>query len=270
VSFVVAGFLVLLALIEITFLRFPSSRLSSGTGPKANVAIWFGADGAGLFYLGLGLVYAALYLGVAGRSGRSARALRVGVTYGLLSGAIWLVVTAITDWLPGIDVLRPVSLLFVLGAPVLAGVLGAKAGDGLRDGALAGFWCGVLGAVLIAVTIVGLDNAFAATLMHTRWLNDPTCPQSAGPALAGCEIGDDLGLVGIELALLPLLWAGLGETGGAIGLAAPNGPIARLREDAAVSTGDAAADQPSVLRAPSVFGCLLLTLFVAEMIFKLV
>jgi hypothetical protein len=53
------AFLVLLALVEYTFLRFPTSRLSTGTSPKANVPLWFGADGATILYLGLGYVKVA-------------------------------------------------------------------------------------------------------------------------------------------------------------------------------------------------------------------
>jgi hypothetical protein len=271
VSFLAAGFLVLLALIEITFLRFPSSRLSSGTGPKANVAIWFGADGAGLFYLGLGLVYAALYIWVSAQSRRLGSAWPVGAIWGLVSGAIWLAVGAITDWFPEIGALRPVSLLLVLGAPVVAGFLGAKAGHRLVAGALAGFWCGVVSAVLIAVTIVGLDNAFAATLMHTNWLHDPTCPQAVGPALAGCEIGDDLGFVAVELTFIPLVWASLGALGGAVGLAATDRTVSlKTREHVEASTSGAVASRHSAARAPIIFVCILLTLFLVELILKLV
>ena len=265
VSFLAAGFLVLLALIEITFLRFPSSRLSSGTGPKANVAIWFGADGAGLFYLGLGLVYAALYIWVSAQSRRLGSAWPVGAIWGLVSGAIWLAVSAITDWFPEIGALRPVSLLIVLGAPVVAGLLGAKAGHRLVAGALAGFWCGVVSAVLLAATIV------AATLMHTNWLHDPTCPQAVGPALAGCEIGDDLGFVAVELTFIPLVWASLGALGCAVGLAATDRTVSlKPREHVEASTSGAVASRHSAARAPIIFVCILLTLFLVELILKLV
>ena len=135
-----AGFGVLLALLEVTFLRFPSSRDSSGTGPKANVAIWFGSDGAGLFYLGLGLVYAGLYLWVASRGERPANSWRVGAVCGLASAAVWLVVSVITNLLPALVFVRPFGLLVVLGAPLIAGMLSAKVGGLARDGALAGFW----------------------------------------------------------------------------------------------------------------------------------
>jgi hypothetical protein len=162
-------------------------------------------------------------------------------------------------------------LLLVLGAPVVAGLLGARAGHRLLAGALAGFWCGVVSAVLIAGTIVGLDNAFAATLMHTNWLHDPTCPQAAGPALAGCEIGDDLGFVAVELTFIPLVWASLGALGGAVGLAATDRAVSlKAREHMEASTSGAVASRHSAVKAPFIFVCILLTLFLVELILKLV
>src|SRR5215469_13777532 len=105
--------------------------------------------------------------------------------------------------------------------PVLSGVLASRATRRLSDGVLAGFWSGLLVAVLLAVSILVVDNALAATLVQTSWAHDRTCPYPAGPVLAGCEISDDLGFIAIELAVLPLLLAGLGVLGGAIGLATP-------------------------------------------------
>jgi hypothetical protein len=266
-----AGFLVLLALIEITFLRFPSSRLSSGTGPKANVAIWFGGDGAGFFYLALGLAYAALYVWVGARASRLEGGWPVGAFWGLVSGGVLLVVGAITDWLPAFGGLRPLSLLLALGAPVVAGLLGARASHRLMDGVVAGFWCGVVSAVLLAGTIVGLDNAFATTLMHTSWMHDPTCPQAAGPALAGCEIGDDLGLVAVELTFVPLIWAILGAIGAAAGLAAADQVVtSKTGNQTAVSASGTVASRQSEARGPTIFVVVLLILFLAEMILKIV
>ena len=266
-----AGFVVLLALLEVTFLRFPSSRDSSGTGPKANVAIWFGSDGAGLFYLGLGLVYAGLYLWVASQSARSANSRRAGAACALAAAAVWLVVSVITNLLPALVLLRPLALLVVLGAPLIAGMLSAKVGGLARDAALAGFWCGLVIAVLIAAIGVGVDNVFATTLVHTSWSNDPTCPQPAGPALAGCEIGDDLGLVAVELTFLPIVWAGLGAIAGAVGTAASVPAFPRKTPDRAeISTSSADPDRPSSVRAPIIFSGIMLVLFLAEMILKLV
>lgn len=266
-----AGFACLLALLELTFLRFPTSRLSSGTGPKANVAIWFGPDGAGYVYLGLGLVYAALYIWVGAHSQQSHGPWRIGATWGLVAGAIWLAVCLIRDVLPVLGPLRPLSLSLILGSPVVAATLGAKAGEPMRDGILAGFWCGVVTTVLIAVTTVALDNAFATTLMHSSWMHDSRCPQPAGPALAGCAIGDDLGLVAIELTLLPLMWACLGAIGGAFGLAIAAGAASpQTLEHAEIATGGTIASHQSQLRAPIIFVGLLLTLFLAETILKLV
>ncbi len=266
-----AWFVVLLALIELTFLRFPSSRDSSGTGPKANVAIWFGSDGAGLFYLGLGLVYAGLYLWVASQSARSANSRRVGAVWGLASASVWLVVSVITNLQPGLVLLRPFGLLVVLGAPLIAGMQSAKVGGLARDGALAGFWCGIVVAVLIAAIGVGVDNVFASTLAHTSWSNDPTCPQPAGPALAGCEIGDDLGLVAVELTLLPIVWAGLGAIAGAVGIAASVPEVPRKTPDRAeIAASRAELERPSGVQAPIIFSGIMLVLFLTEIVLKLV
>ena len=266
-----AGFVVLLALLEVTFLRFPNSRDSSGTGPKANVAIWFGSDGAGLFYLGLGLVYAGLCLWVASQSARSANSWRVGAVCGLASGAVWLVVSVITNLPLALVLLRPLGLLVVLAAPLIAGMLSARVGGLARDGAIAGFWRGLVNAVLIGAITVGVDNVFATTLVHTSWSNDPTFPQPAGPALAGCEIGDDLGLVAVELTLLPIVGAGLGAIVGAVSIAASVPAVPRKEPDRAeIYTSNADPDRPSTVQAPIIFSGIMLVLFLAEMILKLV
>ena len=259
-----AGFGVVLGLLEFTFWRFPSSVASSGTGPKANVAIWLGADRARLAYLGLGAVYAGLYLWVGSQSVRSASAWRPGSLCGLVLGGVWLVVNVVVDWLPALAPLRPPSLLALLGLALLAGLLGARATGRARDGALAGFWCGLVAAVLIAGSIVAVDNALATTLVHTAWANDPTCPQPAGPALAGCEIGDDLGFVAIALTLIPLLLGSIGAVGGAIGASAAASP------QSPQASPPADTNRLSGWRAPLVFSGAMLALFVAEITLKLV
>jgi hypothetical protein len=258
------GFLVILGLLEYTFLRFPTSKVSSGTGPKANVPIWFGAEGAGTFYLGLGVFYACLYLWVGAQSGRSGRAWRPGALCGLVVGGTWLLVSLVAAWLPALGAVRAIGLLALFGLPMVAGVLGARTTGRVGDGVLAGFWCGVVAAVLIAGAIIAVDNAFATALVHTSWANDPTCPQPAGPALAGCEIGDDLGFVAIALAVIPLLLAAIGTAGGAIGAASvPPQPAMRQADHAGPR-------EPSRWRAPLIFSGLMLALFIAEIVFKLV
>jgi len=167
--------------------------------------------------------------------------------------------------------LRPLGLLVVLGAPLIAGMQSARVGGLARDGALAGFWCGLVVAVLIAAIGVGVDNVFATTLVHTSWSNDPTCPQAAGPALAGCEIGDDLGLVAVELTLLPIVWAGLGAIAGAVGIAASAPAFPRKTPDRAeIAASRAELDSPSSVQAPIIFSAIILVLFLAEMILKVV
>jgi hypothetical protein len=258
------GFLVVVGLLEFTFLRFPSSVGSSGTGPKANVAIWLGADGARLAYLGLAAVYAGLYLWVGSQSLKSASAWRPGASCGLVLGGVWLVVNVVVDWLPALAPLRPLSLLAMLSLALLAGLLGARATGLARDGALAGFWCGVVAAVLIAGSIVAVDNAFATTLVNSTWANDPTCPQPAGAALAGCEIGDDLGFVAIALTLIPLLLGGVGALGGALAASTTASPESQK------ALLPATANRLYGWRAPLVFSGAMLALFVAEITLKLV
>src|SRR5215469_5950249 len=236
------AFLVLLALVEYTFLRFPTSRLSTGTGPKANVPLWFGADGATIFYLGLGALYAGLYLWVGSQAPRSASAWRRGASLGLVAGGVILAASLLANALPGLSALRPLGTLTLLLLPGLSGALAARATGRLGDGVLASFWCGLVVAVLLAVSILVVDNAFAATLAQTSWAHDRSCPYPAGSALAGCEIGDDLGFIAIELAALPLLLAGLGVLGGAIGLATPT----RVPSQAQATTAVAAERDLSV------------------------
>jgi hypothetical protein len=258
------AFLVLLALVEYTFLRFPSSRLSTGTGPKANVPLWFGAEGAAIFYLGLGALYAGLYLWVASQASRSAGAWRLGAPLGLVAGGVILAVSLLTSALPPLSDVQPVALPLLV-VPALSGALAARATGRLGDGVLASFWCGVVVAVLLAVSTLVVDNAFAATLVHTSWAHDRQCPYPAGSALAGCEIGDDLGFVAIELAVLPLLLAGLGVVGGAIGLATSTTPTR-----APTTTALPAASGLSAWRAPLIFAGAVLALFVAEIALQLV
>jgi hypothetical protein len=259
------AFLVLLALVEYTFLRFPSSRLSTGTGPQANVPLWFGADGATIFYLGLGVLFGGLYLWVGSQANRSTSAWRLGALLGLVAGGVILAASLLTNALPGLSALRPLGTVALLLLPGLSGVLAARATGRLSDGVLASFWCGLVVAVLLAVSILVVDNAFAATLVHTSWAHDRTCPYPVGPALAGCEIGDDLGFVAIELAVLPLLLAGLGVVGGAIGLATSTTPTR-----APSTTALPAAGGLSAWRAPLIFAGAVLALFVAEIALQLV
>src|SRR5262249_18298351 len=150
------------------------------------VPLWFGADGAGLFYLGLVAFYAGVYLWVGSQASRSVRTWRIGTLAGLGIGGIGLAVSLVTDWFPALDLLRPLSWLALLGLPLFVGALGARAGGRASDGALAGFWCGIAAALLLALSIMLVDNTFTTTFLHTSWAHDPTCPYPAGSALAGC------------------------------------------------------------------------------------
>jgi hypothetical protein len=169
---------------------------------------------------------------------------------------MWLAVSVITSSWPTLSPLRPLALVLLLASPRVAGVVGARNGGRARDGALAGFWCGIVAAALIAVITIAVDNAFATTLIHTSWSDDPTCPQPPGVALAGCEIGDDLGLTAVELTLLPVVWFGLGAVSGSLSTAA--------------ATGSTDLNRPSSLRGAITFSVIMLALFLAEMALKLV
>jgi hypothetical protein len=268
---VAGAFLILLALVECTVLRFPTTFVSTGPGTKVNVPLWFGANSATIFYLGFGVFYAVLYLWV-GSQARSASAWRMGAPLWFVTSAIVLAASLLMFGLP---LLFPqmsqiaqlevgqIGELALLLPPVLSGVLAVRATGQLRDGVLAGFWSGLVVAVLLAVFILVVDNAFAATFLHTSsWAHDPTCPYPAGPMLAGCEISDNLGFVAVELAAFPLLAAGVGGLGSAIGIAtAPR---------AARATALPAEGGLYAWRAPLIFAGALLVLFVvAEIALKL-
>ena len=107
--------------------------------------------------------------------------------------------------------------------------------------------------------------------MHTSWMHDPTCPQAAGAALAGCEIGDDLGLVAVELTFVPLMWAILGAIGAAVGLAAADRVVSsKTRDHTEVSGTGTVASRHYEALGPTIFVGLLLIFFLVEMILKIV
>jgi hypothetical protein len=283
------AFLALLVLAEYTFLRFPTILGSNGPGPKPTFVQWFGANSATIYSLGLVVFYALLYLGVAAQAPRSARSgagtWRMGAPLWLVTGGIVLAASFVMLGLPLLfPQMSPLAQLgygemgelALLLPPVLCGALATRATGRLRDGVLAGFWSGLLVAVLLAVAILVLDDAFAATFLHTTaWAHDPTtCPYPAGGAtLAGCEIGDNLGFVAIELAGFPLLAAGVGVIGSAIGRAigrarSPRGP--RAAATTALPADGVAEDGLAVWRAPLLFaGALLVLVVVAKTFLKL-
>jgi hypothetical protein len=259
------SFVVLLALIWYTFLRYPASVAASGNGPKASLPIWLGDAGATIAYLALGALLALLYLGVAAVGARassptSERPWRTGVSLALLGGAIWLLLDVATKLIPALEFLSLPSALLVPGLPALAGALVARRTGQLALGALAGFWCGVTIAPLLGVLALAQDHVFATTLLHTSWAHDRLCAPLAGDALAACEMSDDLGFVATTLVLMPFVGWLFGLVGGAFGLALRPGP---------------ASETPDTTRtinrlvAPGIFSAALAAIFVAELIWRL-
>lgn len=251
----VLGYVLFLALLAYVFARYPDSRLSTSTGPKSNIPIWFGADGAGIAYMLFGLLIACLYVYVSiqGTSGRGAW--RLGVLLGAALGLAWLVIGILDAF-----VSTPAAGLLLYGAalivPVAAGILGASQTGRFGSGSLAGFWCGVAAALLIALSIVVIDTVFASHFLQTSWPQDRHCNLHSGDALTACEISDDLGFAGTILIALPLIMAGLGAIGGAMGLANARGGQVDPREG-------------NDSRAPLIFSLIMIVLFVCTILFNL-
>ena len=144
--------------------------------------------------------------------------------------------------------------------PLAAGALGTSETGRFGSGALAGFWCGVATALFIAVSTVAIDVVFVSHFMQTSWLTDPVCNIHCGNALAACEIGDDLGFAASTAVGLPLIMAGLGAVGGAIGLAL------HPQQGKNVQPGAASAARS---RAPLISSLVMALVVVAELVFNL-
>jgi hypothetical protein len=259
------GFVVLLALIWYTFLRYPASIAGSGTGPRASLPILLGDSGSRITYLTLGAGIALLYIGVAAwctRASQSAgeRPWRLGAFFALIGGGVWLTLSVATKFFPLLELLSAPSVLLILILPALAGLLEARRTGGLATGVLAGFWCGVIQAVILGILVIALDHLFVGVLLRTSWAHDHLCAAYTGDALAACEMSDDLGFVATALVLIPLLGWLCGIIGGAFGLA--------LRSGATTAT-PAATQTTSRLLAPALFSGMLAAIFVAELIWNL-
>ena len=124
---------------------------------------------------------------------------------------------------------------------------------------LAGLWAGITAGVILVASIIAVDLLLASRLATSVWAQDPTCPQPAGDALKSCAIGDDLGLTAVVLTMLPVLLAGAGALAGLW--------------TAARTTAPAPTDQPRNAdgwRPPLTFMAIAVTLFIAEIGFKLI
>jgi hypothetical protein len=259
------GFVVLLALIWYTFLRYPAAVAGSGTGPRASLPILLGDSSARIAYLALGAGLALLYIVVAAWSTRASqsageRPWRAGALLALSGGGVWLTLSVASKFFPLLELLSAPSVLLILILPALAGLLEARRTGGLARGALAGFWCGVTQAVILGILVIALDHLFVGVLLRTSWAHDHLCAAHTGDALAACEMSDDLGFVATTLVLMPLLGWLFGFAGGAFGLA--------LRSDATTAS-PAATQTTSRLVAPALFSAMLTAIFVAELIWNL-
>jgi hypothetical protein len=252
----VLGNVAFLGLLAYVFMRYPDSRLSTSTGPKSNIPIWFGADGAAIAYMLFGLLLACLYVYVSVQGTSGGGVWRQGVLLGAALGLAWLVI-GVLDAFISVPVVRLLLDGAILIVPVAAGLLGASQTGRFGSGPLAGFWCGVAAALLIALSMVVIDVAFASHFLQTNWPQDRHCNLHSGDALAACEIGDDLGFAGIILIALPVIMAGLGAIGGAIGVANERGGrVDAPRED-------------NNSRAPLIFSLIMTVLFVSTLFFQL-
>jgi hypothetical protein len=252
----VLGFVAFLGLLAHVFMRYPDSRLSTSTGPTSNIPTWFGADGAGIAYMLFGLLIACLYVYVSMQGTSGHGVWRLGVLLGAALGFAWLVVGVLDAFIsaPAAELLLDGAVLIV---PVAAGILGASQTGRFGSGPLAGFWCGVAAALLIALSMVAIDVVFASHFLQTSWPQDRHCNLHSGDALAACEISDDLGFAGTILIALPVIMAGLGAIGGAIGLANTRaGQVDAPRED-------------NNSRAPLIFSLIMIVLFVCTILFDL-
>jgi hypothetical protein len=181
---------------------------------------------------------------------------RRGVVLGAGLGITWLVigVCSILIETSALGLVLDAGLLIM---PVLAGALGARQTGRFGSGSLAGFWCGIAAAALIALSIVVIDIAFAPHLLQTNWAHDSHCDLHRGDALAACEISDDLGYAASILVILPVIMAGLGMIGGAIGTMTERRRVAK--ESPVVDNS----------RAPFIFSLLMVVLFATELLLNL-
>ncbi|MBO0703357.1 MAG: hypothetical protein J2P38_10520, partial [Candidatus Dormibacteraeota bacterium] len=112
-----------------------------------------------------------------------------------------------------------ILLLWIIG-PIAAGVAAGLLTRQGHRGLLAGFWCGVVFALVVTIGLLGRDVAFAGTLDHTAWVGDHfadhLCDGARGSTLAGCEVGDDFGFAASLLLVGPLLAGLIGLVGSAL------------------------------------------------------
>lgn len=221
ISIVTVLFVLLLA--DIFYFQFP---LVVRTG-DANLQKWIGPDAVRIAGILLGLLFGACYLvaAIAGtRERETERAWKLGAGAGGSAGGIVLLlylVTGLNTISPG-EFLIPVFALygFALAGSLVVGVIAGESEGSISAGTIAGFWFGVMLALVAVLSILARDALFAQHLASTVWLSDHysdlTCQGAKGAILMGCEVGDDVGFTANILLMLPLLGLLLGTGGGAL------------------------------------------------------
>jgi hypothetical protein len=208
------------------FVGFPTVTQTGG----AHMQGWLGPDAARWGYLAVGLLVAGAY-GMVAIGGNldggqaSSRSVLAGAAVGVVSGLAAVGVLAavtLTARDPGGLAPGPVAdMLLMVVAPAAAGAAaGWLTGRGTA-GIMAGFWCGVVLALLASTSLLLRDLAFAGTLVHTAWIGDhfadPLCNGVRGIVLADCEIGDDFGFAAFLLLVGPLMGCLAGGLGSLVG-----------------------------------------------------
>jgi hypothetical protein len=211
-------------------LLFVSQRNLVTTG-GAHLQQWVAPETARWLYLLMIVALSAAFMVAALLSTRGtdsdARPWWLGVQVGAVGGILLGIATIVTG--------AVATTVGPLTAPVLAAYLGALLGPPLvggwagrrtgrtGGGAIAGFWFGVLLALISGFAVVLRDSVFADRLVTGAWLldhfGDSTCNGQTGDTLAACEIGDSFGAMASGWLLFPLLAAGLGALGGLVGRA---------------------------------------------------
>jgi hypothetical protein len=215
--------LFVLLLADTFYVQFP---LVVRTG-DANLQKWIGPDAVKIAGILLGLLFGLSYLIVAvvgTRGHQLMHAWKLGAGLGGCAGVIVFLLYLITGLIPispG-ELLIPMLVLygFIFAGSLIIGMFaGANEGRAIA-GSVAGFWFGVILALVAVLGVLVRDALFAHHLASTVWLSDHsgdlTCQRAKGSILIGCEVGDDIGFAANTLLMLPLLGMLLGTIGGSI------------------------------------------------------
>jgi hypothetical protein len=219
-------------------------------------------------YIALAGLLSGLYAWVGLRGSRvrttqAGVALRYGGVGGLSLGVLWFA----GELFGALRLIGDEASAGLLGLAAI-GLVGVGLATGLRggrvgSGALAGFWAGLIFALAFAITEILIDDVFAGTFLRTTWATDHYCRGELD--VAACEIGDTLGGVANFLLAMPLVGAGLGALGGALGSASA---ISRGGQPEAGNTVTGSSGWARV-PVPLAFGGLATIIFVVGLVGRL-